>query len=183
MNLSNYQEHYSLGQRLKRYGWYIINRTLFRLMVTSLMKVPRNMLLRLFGAKIPLVSLVYPSSRIWAPWNLSMGKYACIGPDTEIYNKAPISIGDHSVISQGVFLCTASHDISDPDHALITAPITIEDQTWVAAEAFVGMGIRIGKGAVVGARSAVFRDVAPWTVVGGNPAKLIKNRIIDQKKS
>ena len=62
MNLSRYQEHYSLSHRLKRYGWYVINRTLFRMMATNAMKVPRNLLLRLFGAKIPLVSLVYPSS-------------------------------------------------------------------------------------------------------------------------
>jgi putative colanic acid biosynthesis acetyltransferase WcaF len=148
------------------------------MMATNAMKVPRNLLLRLFGAKIPLVSLVYPSSRIWAPWNLSMGEYACIGPDTEIYNKAPISIGSHAVISQGTFLCTASHDISDPGHALVTAPITVEDRAWVAAQAFVGMGVTIGTGAVVGARSTVFRDVAPWTVVGGNPAKFIKQRTL-----
>ena len=89
MDLSRYQEHYSLSHRLKRYCWYIVNRTLFRLMVTNAMKVPRNLLLRLFGANIPLASLVYPSSKIWAPWNLSVGEYACIGPDTEIYNKAP----------------------------------------------------------------------------------------------
>lgn len=178
MNLSRYQEHYSLSHRLKRYGWYVINRTLFRMMATNAMKVPRNLQLRLFGAKIPLVSLVYPSSRIWAPWNLSMGEYACIGPDTEIYNKAPISIGSHAVISQGTFLCTASHDISDPGHALVTAPITVEDRAWVAAQAFVGMGVTIGTGAVVGARSTVFRDVAPWTVVGGNPAKFIKQRTL-----
>ena len=141
MNLSRYQEHYSLSHRLKRYVWYVINRTLFRMMATNAMKVPRNLLLRLFGAKIPLVSLVYPSSRIWAPWNLSMGEYACIGPDTEIYNKAPISIGSHAVISQGTFLCTASHDISDPGHALVTAPITVEDRAWVAAQAFVGLSL------------------------------------------
>ena len=63
MDLSRYQEHYSLSHRLKRYGWYIVNRTLFRLMVTNAMKVPRNLLLRLFGANIPLASLVYPSSK------------------------------------------------------------------------------------------------------------------------
>ena len=113
MDLSRYQEHYSLSHRLKRYGWYIVNRTLFRLMVTNAMKVPRNLLLRLFGANIPLASLVYPSSNIWAPWNLSVGEYACIGPDTEIYNKAPISIGNHAVISQGAFLCTCLLYTSD----------------------------------------------------------------------
>ena len=66
--------------------------------------------------------------------------------------------------------------ITNPLNPLVTAPIVIEDQAWVAADAFVGMGVRIGQGAVVGARAAVFKDVKPWTVVGGNPAKYIKMR-------
>ena len=57
-------------------------------------------------------------------------------------------------------------------------PIVIEDRAWVAAEAFVGPGVTIGEGAVVGARGCVFKDVEPWTVVGGNPARFIKQRTI-----
>ncbi|MDR2683898.1 MAG: putative colanic acid biosynthesis acetyltransferase, partial [Prevotellaceae bacterium] len=82
--------------------------------------------------------------------------------------------------SQRAFLCTASHDITKPDMPLITAPIIIEDQAWIAADAFIGMGVTIGQGAVVGARAAVFKDVEPWTVVGGNPAKFIKKREIKE---
>ena len=59
---------------------------------------------------------------------------------------------------------------------LVTAPITVGAQAWVAADAFVGMGVTIGEGAVVGARAVVTRNVEPWTVVGGNPAKFIKKR-------
>lgn len=107
-----------------------------------------------------------------------MGRYACLASDVDCYNVARITIGDNTTISQGAYLCTASHDITDPLNPLITAPIVIEDQTWVAAHAFIGMGVTIGQGAVVGARAAVFKDVAPWTVVGGNPAKFLKNRVI-----
>ena len=95
-----------------------------------------------------------------------------------MYNKDLIVIGDDSVISQGTYLCTASHDISSKMLPLNTAPIIIGKNVWVAADAFVGMGVTIGEGAVVGARAAVFKDVEPWTVVGGNPAKFIKNRVI-----
>lgn len=87
-----------------------------------------------------------------------------------------VIIGDNSVVSQGAFLCTAGHDITDSKHTLITAPIIIGDTAWVAADAFVNMGVTIGEGAVVGARAAVFKDVNPWTVVGGNPARFIKER-------
>ena len=95
-----------------------------------------------------------------------------------IYNKAKISIGNNSVVSQNVYLCTASHDITSSLHPLITAPIIVEDQVWIAADAFIGMGVTVSEGAVVGARAAVFKDVAPWTVVGGNPARFIKQRLI-----
>ena len=82
-------------------------------------------------------------------------------------------------MSQGAFLCSASHNITDPHHALITAPIVLEDQVWVAAEAFVGMGVTVHEGAVIGARAVVVKDVDPWTVVAGNPAKFIKQRVIE----
>ena len=180
MDLSQYKEEYTITSKISRALWFVINRTIFRCMVTNLFRIPRNLILRLFGAKIPLCSQVYPTCRIWAPWNLEIGEYACIGPNTEIYNKAKVKLGNHSVISQGAFLCTASHDISHAKHPLITAPITIADQAWVAADAFIGMGVTIGQGAVVGARAAVFKDVAPWTVVGGNPAKFIKERKIHE---
>ena len=98
--------------------------------------------------------------------------------DVDCYNVAPVIIGEQSTVSQGAYLCTASHDITDPRNHLVTKPIVIEGQAWVGADAFVGMGVTIGEGAVVGARAAVFKDVEPWTVVGGNPARVIKKRVI-----
>ena len=99
---------------------------------------------------------------------------SCLASDVTCYNVAPIKIGANTTVSQGAYLCTASHDITNPLNPLITAPIVIEDQAWIAAEAFIGMGVTIGQGAVIGARTAVFKDVEPWTVVGGNPAKIYK---------
>ena len=135
-------------------------------------------MLRCWGAQIGKGSKVSASAKIWAPWNLTIGDYTAVGANANCYNPDKILIGNKAVISQGAYLCTASHDITDEDNPLITAPITIESFAWVAADAFVGMGVTIGQGAVVGARAAVFKDVAPWTVVGGNPAKFLKNRVI-----
>lgn len=176
MDLSHYTEpkpHYG-----KRIAWFITYNLLFRWLIGGRLRYVRNLLLRAFGARIPLGSMVYHSTRIWAPWNLSVGRYSCVGPRVELYNRAPITIGDNAIVSQGAFLCTASHDFNDPRHPLITAPIRIGDQAWVAAEAYVGMGVTIGEGAVVGARGSVYKDVEPWTIVGGNPAKFIKRREI-----
>lgn len=138
----------------------------------------KRFLLRIFGAKVASTAIVYSSAKVYYPANLTMDDYACLASDVDCYNVAPIHIGKFATVSQGAFLCTASHDIASPHHELITAPITIESQAWVAAGVFIGMGVTIGEGAVVGARAAVFKDVEPWTVVGGNPAKFIKKRVI-----
>lgn len=176
MSLVDYTE--VKPHKTKRIIWYIVNRTLFRLLAGHALMRIRNSILRMFGAKIHKDACVYSSCKIFAPWNLEIG-CTCVGPNTEIYCKDKIIIGDECVISQNSFLCTASHDISTTMLELETSPIKIGNYVWVAADAFVGMGVTIGEGAVVGARAAVFKDVEPWTVVGGNPAKFIKKRIIE----
>lgn len=143
----------------------------------------RRFLLRLFGAKVGREAHVYPSARIWAPWNLSIGEFSALGHAVDCYCVDRVSIGAHVGISQYSFLCTASHDIADPHLRLIHAPIRIDNAAWVAADAFVGPGVHIGAGAVVGARASVFKDVDPWTVVCGNPARLLKKREIRSASS
>ncbi len=173
--LENYREvkpHY-----LKRILWSVINKTIFRLLVGPWFKKARIMLLKMFGAQCGKDCDVYPSAVVFAPWNLRIGN-ACIGPRVNVYNKDIVTIGDRCVVSQDSTICTASHNIYDDSFALITSPIHIESYAWVASDAFVGMGVTIGEGAVVGARAAVFKDVEPWTVVGGNPAQFIKKRVL-----
>jgi putative colanic acid biosynthesis acetyltransferase WcaF len=134
--------------------------------------------LRIFGARIGKSCAINASAKIWAPWNLKIGNYVAIGAYASCYNVDKIIMIDKVVVSQNASLCTASHDISSESNRLVHEPIVLESFSWVAAEAFVGMGVTIHQGAVVGARAAVFKDVDAWTVVGGNPAKFIKERII-----
>lgn len=136
----------------------------------------RRFLLRLFGAKVGKGALPYRRAMIWAPWNLAMGERSVLGDGVDCYCVAPIEIGDGAVVSQRAFLCTASHDFDDPGFALVAAPIQVRAQAWVCAEAFVGPGVEIGEGAVVAARAVVTRDLEPWSVVGGNPAKVLRKR-------
>jgi putative colanic acid biosynthesis acetyltransferase WcaF len=119
---------------------------------------------------------VYPSARIWAPWNLEMETGSAIGDAVDCYNVDSIALEAGAIVSQYAFLCTASHDITDPGRRLVTAPIRLGRLSWVCAGAFVHPGVTIGEGAVVAARSVVVKDVAPWAVVGGNPAKFLKTR-------
>ena len=136
----------------------------------------RACVLRACGAEVGSGCHVYPTVAIWAPWNLKLGDQVGIGDGANCYNLAPISIGSHSVISQRVHLCAGTHDYNDPGMQLIASPITIEDNVWVAAEAFVGPGLTIRMGAVIGARAVVTKDMPAWTVSAGNPARPIKAR-------
>ena len=133
-------------------------------------------ILRLFGAKITSSAVIYSSAKIYYPL-LKMLDYSYLTANSDCYNVAPVHIGKFATVSQGAFLCTASHDISSPDHELITAPIKIEDQAWIGANAYIGMGVTIKGGSVVGATASVYKDVEAWTVVGGNPAKFIKKEL------
>lgn len=178
IDLSQYHNALSRKNQVVRMLWTIVWGVFARPLPRSVGSGWKRFLLRLFGARIDATAIVYSSAKVYYPANLTMGAYACLASDVDCYNVAPITIGANSTVSQGAYLCTASHDITDPLNPLVTKPIVIEDQAWVAAGAFVGMGVTIGQGAVVGARAAVFKDVEPWTVVGGNPAKFIKRREI-----
>ena len=178
VNISLYQNNLSLKNKVGRLVWNIVYVVMFRPFSSTLFNPWRLFLLRLFGAKLHSKAHIYSSVKIWAPWNLEMEAYSCLAPYVDCYNTDLIKIGAHSTVSQKSYLCASSHDITDPLNSLITAPIIVEDQVWIAAGSFIGMGTRIGQGAVVGACACVFKDVAPWTVVGGNPARYIKQRIV-----
>ncbi|WP_404308820.1 putative colanic acid biosynthesis acetyltransferase [Neorhodopirellula lusitana] len=109
-----------------------------------------------------------------------MGDFSVLGDEVDCYTMNDITIGSKVAVSQRAFLCTGSHDVSSLLRPLITAPISIENHAWVAAQAFVGPGVTIGEGAVVGACAGVFKDVAPWHIVGGNPAAFLKTRKINE---
>ena len=110
-----------------------------------------------------------------------MGEYSALGPRVNLYNLGTITIGSNTVISQDSYLCGGTHDYTRPTMPLIKAPITVGDKVWICAGAFIGPGVTIGDGAVVGARAVVVKDVEPWTVVAGNPAKMIKRRVIQDR--
>ncbi|WP_171208067.1 MULTISPECIES: acetyltransferase [unclassified Ruegeria] len=133
----------------------------------------RRWLLRGFGACVGPQAHVYPSVRITMPWNLSLGAQSAIGDRAILYALGEITIGDRATVSQGAHLCAGSHDHRRPDRPLITSPIHIGADAWVAADAFVGPGTHIGAGAIVGARAVVMRSVPAGRTVVGNPAQVI----------
>lgn len=137
----------------------------------------RNVLLRLFGAKLGRKVRIYNSVRVFLPSNLDIGNHCIVGPDVDLYCVAPIVLQDNSMISQYSYLCTATHDYRADNMPLVAKPIIVESEAWICAGVFIGPGLTIGQRAIVGARSVVVQNVASGTIVGGNPARFIKTRL------
>lgn len=138
----------------------------------------RRFVLRCFGAQVGREVHIYPSANIYFPWNVVIGDWSAIGEDAFIYNLGKVTIGQQVTISQRAHLCAGTHDFTDATMPLRKPPITVQDQAWVCADAFIGPGVTVGQGAVVGARAVAVKDVEAWMVVAGNPAKVIKKRVL-----
>jgi putative colanic acid biosynthesis acetyltransferase WcaF len=136
----------------------------------------RRCLLRLFGAKIAPTARIYGSATVWYPPNLEMGNHAVLGWRTLCYSMDRVVIEDYGNVAQCAFLLTGTHDIDDPTFQLQTKPIHVGRYAWVAACAIVGPGVTIGEGAVLGGGGVAFKDLEPWTVYAGNPARKVRAR-------
>ena len=167
---------YSHGEMLLRLLWSF-GKIFFRFSPRSFFGW-RRLVLRCFGAKVGHHVNIYNSAVIYFPWNLQIGDWSSIGEGALIYNLGLVTIGSRATISHRAHLCAGTHDYRQADLPLLKPPIVIEDQVWVCADAFVGPGVKVGEGAVVGARAVVVGNVDPWAVVAGNPARFIKKRTL-----
>jgi putative colanic acid biosynthesis acetyltransferase WcaF len=166
---------FSISSRMSRATWGIVCAVFFRFSPRPL-HAWRAFLLRCFGAKLGKNCRIYSRARIWAPWNLRCGDLATIADEAIVYNPAPVSLGSHAIVSQQAYLCSATHDYNDPKFPLISFPISIGAYAWVCARATVQAGVSLGDGAVLALGSVATRDLEPWTVYGGIPARKIKLR-------
>ncbi len=155
--------------------WWCVQATLFALS-PQVMYGWRRWLLRLFGASIGKSAVIRPGVRVTYPWKLTVGDYCMIGDGVELYTLGEIEIGDCVVISQRSYICTGSHDYTRPTFDIFARKVVIESEAWLAADVFVAPGVRIGYGAVIGARSSVFRDVPPGMRCVGTPARVVGMR-------
>ncbi|BAU43959.1 Maltose O-acetyltransferase [Leptolyngbya sp. O-77] len=157
--------------------WWLVQAIAFPLTLHS-HHAPRRALLRLFGAKIGQQVTIRPTARFTYPWKVEIGDYSWIGDDVVFYSLAPIRVGTHCVISQKTYLCTGSHDVTDPAFGLVTGAIAIGNGAWVAADCFIAPGVNIGANTVIGARSAVFHSMPAQTVCWGSPCQVRGDRQI-----
>ena len=137
----------------------------------------RAMLLRTFGAKLGANPKIYPGAIIWAPWNLLCGDLVAIADGAEVYNPAPMHFGSHAIVSQGAYLCGATHDYNAAAFPLLAYEMHFGAYSWICARAAVAPGVQVGEGAVLGLGSVATRSLERWTVYGGNPAVALKPRV------
>jgi putative colanic acid biosynthesis acetyltransferase WcaF len=166
---------FSLGNRVRRLVWNICWGLLYRLSPRPLHGW-RSLLLRMFGATMGPNCHFYPESKVWAPWNLICADQVTAGDGVEIYNPAPVTLGSHVILSQGAYLCGATHDYDDPAFPLLAYAMQIEAYAWLCARASVAPGVQVGEGAVLGLGSVATHNLEAWTVYAGVPAVKVKER-------
>ncbi|KQY26677.1 putative colanic acid biosynthesis acetyltransferase [Rhizobium sp. Root482] len=166
---------FALRFRLMRLLWMIAWLALARWTPPPLRRW-RNTVLRLFGARLHATAIVHAKAIVWWPGNLEMGAFASLGPGVICYNVAPVRLHAFAIVSQRAHLCTGSHNVQDSGFELVSRPIELRANSWIAAEAFVGPGVIAGEGAVLGARGVTVKLMEAWTIYAGNPARPVGNR-------
>jgi putative colanic acid biosynthesis acetyltransferase WcaF len=170
---------FSLGNRMARGLWGMVWLLAFRPSPRPA-HAWRVMLLRLFGARIGQHFHIHSSCRVWAPWQFEAGDHVGVGEGVNFYNMASLIIGHGAVISQGAHLCGGTHDYRSRHFQLVAQAITVGERAWVCTEAFIGPGVSVPEGCVIGARAVLMKTPAEgaWGVYAGNPATFIKQRVL-----
>jgi len=167
---------FPLTNRMRRAAWGAIYGVLFRFSPRPF-HAWRSLLLRLFGARLGLKCHFYPKARIWAPWNLICEDRVSVGDDAELYNPSPLFMGSHCIVSQGAYICGATHEYNDPAFPLVHFPMRLGAYSWICARAVVNPGVQVGVGAILGINSVATRNLEPFGIYAGVPAKKIKERL------
>lgn len=175
---------FTLQNRVKRGLWWLVWMTLARWTPPPLHRW-RVFLLNLCGARVAASAHVYSSVQIWAPWNLEIAPFGSLGRNVQCYNLDRIAIGYKAVVSQGAHLCAGTHDYRDPLFPLIAKAISVGARAWICAGAFVGPGVTVGDGAILGAMGVTLHDLEAWTIYTGNPAvrRRARDRILEENGS
>jgi putative colanic acid biosynthesis acetyltransferase WcaF len=167
---------YSLANRAARQLWGIVYVLLYRPSLRP-MHAWRAFLLRMFGAKLGDKCHFYAKGKVWAPWNLVCEDRVSLGDDAEIYNPSPMYFGSHAIVSQGAYICGATHTYNDPAFPLVSYSMRFGAYSWICARAIVAPGINVGDAAILGLGSIATRHLEPYGIYAGTPARKVKERL------
>lgn len=169
---------HSIKNRAARVLWHVVYCLLFR-PSPRIFHAWRRWLLRSFGAKVGRKARTFPNMKVWAPWNLELGDFSCIGDGVDCYSVGRLKIGDYVTVSQYSILCTASHDHTLLHCPLVVGEIIVEPYAWICAQTFIMPNVTIGEGTVTGARSTVLKSLPAWKVAVGTPCRVIGPRNVE----
>jgi putative colanic acid biosynthesis acetyltransferase WcaF len=163
---------------IKRILWFIVNAVFFinPLNGSSSLKA---FFLRMFGAKVGRGVMIKPAVNIKYPWLLEVGDFSWIGEHVWIDNLVRVSIGKNCCLSQGAMLLTGNHNYSKTTFDLMVGEIILEDGVWIGAKGLVCPGVTCRSHAVLGAYSVASSELEPYKIYRGNPAEVVKERMIE----
>lgn len=130
----------------------------------------------LFRTRIGKDSTIHRGCELFMPQRIKIGRNTVIGWDCVLDGRGGLRIGNNVDIASNVFIFTAMHDPQDPYYRYVKKKVVIDDNVWISSRATILPGVHVGEGAVVGAGSVVTRDVRPYTIVGGSPARFVSTR-------
>lgn len=159
--------------------WYLTKMIFFLSAFPWPSKLKRYILI-FFGAKIGKGFIIRPRVNIHFPWKLFIGEHCWIGEDCEFLNLEPITIEDHVALAHRIYVATGNHNYKDSTMPYTNKPVLIKRGTWVGSCAFIGPGVTIGEHCVISAGSIVTKTIPSWSVVQGNPAIVIKKRVLEK---
>jgi putative colanic acid biosynthesis acetyltransferase WcaF len=166
---------FSLQNKIRRIFWNICYALFYRLSPRPLHGW-RAMLLRAFGAKLGTACHFYPKGKIWAPWNLICEDRVTLADDAELYNPSPLFLGSHAIVSQGAYICGATHLYNEISFRLVSFPMRLGAYSWICARAVVNPGVNVGNGAILALGSLATRNLEPFGIYAGVPARKVKER-------
>ncbi len=172
---TKYSSPWTLGQRLVMVLWGICW-GLFCAWTPKPFNRWRIFWLQLFGAKVEGTPFVHQRARVTIPWNLTLRDRACLGDRAHAYSLGEIEIQGHATVAQEVYLCTGTHDFEQPSMPLRVGKITVEENVFIGARAFLMPGVSIGRDSIIGACSVVTMDMPEGMICHGNPCRPIRPR-------
>ena len=165
------------ASRFRQSAWYVVNILFFMNPLNPISSI-KCTLLRWFGARVGKGVVLKPAINIKYPWKLTIGDHSWIGEKVWIDNLAAVTIGKNVCLSQGAMLLTGNHNFSKSNFDLMVAGIILEDGVWIGARALVCPGVHCASHAVLTASSVATRDLETYTINQGNPAVVVKQRLI-----
>lgn len=138
----------------------------------------RRFVYRLGGIHIGKGSTLHMGARFYEPLGVTIGDDTIGGEGIVLDGRGKLNIGNHVDIASEVMMYTSQHDVNDPRFIATTAPVTIGNYVFIGPRAIILPGITIGEGAIIGAGAVVTKDIPPYAIVGGVPAKIIGERVL-----